>query len=215
VDYKHIKSVELMLSFNASPLIKDRNGKTLLDLAEGPEMQRVLVEPKREIVDSPKFASPKPPSQRSFTDSVASLDVTSCCKEPNPVLNGWLSSIKLEHLCDVFMEGGYDDVEAMISQMRSRMPITRKTLREIGVEKPGYVARILAKLEDESVGKTTRRRRRSIPSSKTNSNPFACCALPAPAPGMFSLPTLSQWLERINLTELYENFEQSGYDDLE
>ena len=32
---------------------------------------------------------------------------------------------------------------------------------------------------------------------------------------MFSLPHLSNWLEKINLSELHDNFVHSGYDDLE
>ena len=75
---------------------------------------------------------------------------------------GWLSSLKLEEQYYTFAEGGYDDLEAMLTQMRSRMPITAKTLKDIGIYKPGHVARILAKLEEESVfAKTTRRRRKS------------------------------------------------------
>ena len=82
---------------------------------------------------------------------------------------GWLNSLKLEDLYDTFVEGGYDELEAMLSQMRSRMPITAKTLRDIGIYKPGYVARILAKLEQESVSCTTRRRRKS---PKNNTSAF-------------------------------------------
>ena len=32
---------------------------------------------------------------------------------------------------------------------------------------------------------------------------------------MFALPSLTQWLEKLNLPELMDNFMESGYDDLE
>lgn len=123
---------------------------------------------------------------------------------------GWLSSLRLECLHDVFVEGGYDDVGAMLAQMRSRIPINKRTLRDIGIAKPGHVVRVLAKLEQESVSKTTRR---DVPN--TNRSMFECCAPAPPAPGMFALPDLQQWLQKLNLIELYDQFMESGYDDLE
>lgn len=38
VDFQHLRCSELMISFEAFPLIKDKHGKTVLDLAEGAEM---------------------------------------------------------------------------------------------------------------------------------------------------------------------------------
>ena len=39
--------------------------------------------------------------------------------------------------------------------------------------------------------------------------------MPAPAPTCFSYPCLKDWLEIINLGDLYGNFVASGYDDYE
>ena len=124
---------------------------------------------------------------------------------------GWLSSLRLECLHDVLVEGGYDDVGAMLAQMRSRIPINKRTLRDIGITKPGHVARVLAKLEQESVSKTTRRQ--DVPD--TNRSMFECCAPAPPVAGMFALPNIKQWLEKLNLSDLYDQFMESGYDDLE
>jgi len=45
VDLSYNKIAEMMIAYDASPLIKDKCNKNAMDLAESPEMQRVLVEP--------------------------------------------------------------------------------------------------------------------------------------------------------------------------
>ena len=45
VDLGYNKIAEMMIAYDASPLIKDKCNKNAMDLAGSPEMQRVLVEP--------------------------------------------------------------------------------------------------------------------------------------------------------------------------
>lgn len=51
-------------------------------------------------------------------------------------------------MAPVLSEGGFDDIQALIAQMKSSMPVTDEMLRKINIEKPGHRARILVKLEE-------------------------------------------------------------------
>jgi hypothetical protein len=103
--------------------------------------------------------------------------------------------------------------------MRGDCPITRKDLLAAGISKPGYIARILAKLEDTSIGKTTRRAymRLSTIGVPADANPLQCCVQPTKQAdnGSAQTPSLAEWLTKINLSDLHTKFVQAGYDDLE
>ena len=61
-------------------------------------------------------------------------------------LEEWLEKINLPFLAPILVEGGFDDIAALIAQMKSNMPITDEMLKRIGIEKAGHRARILVKL---------------------------------------------------------------------
>lgn len=63
-------------------------------------------------------------------------------------LEEWLEKINLPFLAPILVEGGFDDIAALIAQMKSNMPITDEMLKRIGIEKAGHRARILVKLEE-------------------------------------------------------------------
>ena len=65
VDLGDNNIAEMMLAYDASPLIKDKCSKTAMDLAGSPEMQRVLVEP-------PKH--PESPIIRAFSETFEEKD---------------------------------------------------------------------------------------------------------------------------------------------
>ena len=46
--------------------------------------------------------------------------------------------MNLESLTGLFVEAGFDDLNALLLQAKSRMPITRDLLHRIGVKKPGH-----------------------------------------------------------------------------
>ena len=48
------------------------------------------------------------------------------------------------------MESGYDDLEALITQMQSPCPIKSESLDRIGISKPGHRYRIIIRLEEEA-----------------------------------------------------------------
>jgi hypothetical protein len=74
----------------------------------------------------------------------------------------WLTRLNLQYLYNVLVDSGYDDVESMIDQMRSPLPITQETLMSIGLEKPGHAIRLVIRLEEEAGVVQARTKRRNI-----------------------------------------------------
>ena len=122
----------------------------------------------------------------------------------------WLSKVRLECLFEILHSAGFDDIDSLRNQMNSSIPLDIDGLKKVGVCKPGHRVRLLACLEEEARG---RFRRRHAPSEDTG--PFQCCRQANSAPGITFLPTLQHWLDLLNLSHLYSQFVDTGYDDLE
>lgn len=119
----------------------------------------------------------------------------------------WLAQYSLEGLFDILVDSGYDDVEQMVAQMRTHMPITTDRLRSIGIAKPGHATRLLAALELEL---------KAHPSLRNKSAAqLKCCVSPKATSSLRMYPTLSQWLDELGLGMLYLKFAEAGYEDLE
>lgn len=128
--------------------------------------------------------------------------------ERNPELYNWLVKIKLEELYGLLISAGYDDLSQLIYQMASSMPITERSLVEIGIHKQGHRKRLLIAL-DNLVSKENNIK----PQAK---NPFTCCTANVPSNvGILNMPPLETWLETLSLKEVLGKFTQSGYQDLE
>jgi hypothetical protein len=69
--------------------------------------------------------------------------------ESDPLYD-WLSKLNVQYLYNLLVDAGYDDIESMVDQMRSPLPITQETLTSIGVHKPGHAIRIVIRLEEEA-----------------------------------------------------------------
>lgn len=123
----------------------------------------------------------------------------------------WLESVRLEFLYDILMMGGFDDIDQMVLQMKSKFGITEDMLESIGIDKPGYRKRLLAALDEEvRIGKSVRRHR------QTQSNPLKFCYLADTcSAGIVSASDLRQWLEVVKMPQYYERFVENGYEDLE
>ncbi len=52
----------------------------------------------------------------------------------------------------MLLEGGFDDVQLLVNQMRTNLRISESMLQKVGVDKPGHRMRILVKLEEEASG---------------------------------------------------------------
>jgi hypothetical protein len=96
------------------------------------------------------------------TSGVFRRDPIRCCgmsTRPHqviPALSQWLASMNLESLASLFIESGLDDIEANLYLMTTNYPITEQVLADIGVVKPGYRIRLLARLRHDSPNLTRR-----------------------------------------------------------
>jgi len=223
-DCKHTECVKLMLEFGGDAYCPDRQGKTPLDLAQSPEIAKLIQnfenseESQDEMVtfgqkglDESDLASPKPPLSETVFEPDA--EVSEFRRKDLKPIYEWLEAINLHELYEVMVEAGYDDVESMTKQMRSPLPITKEELMKGGVQKPGHCYRIIVKLEEDA-GIT----KKSIVSVKTveqNKGSFwRCCSVPGSATqGVFGGNCLKEWLKGLKLEELYELFVNSGFDD--
>ena len=67
-------------------------------------------------------------------------------------LDKWLEKLSLKDLLCLFEENGYEELDQVLRLMNTQWEITVDDLAEIGINKPGYRHRILAKLKEDSIG---------------------------------------------------------------
>lgn len=129
--------------------------------------------------------------------------------DKSPELYSWLCKKKLEECYGLLIAAGYDDLQQLSAQMKSKMPITEQSLLEIGVAKQGYRKRLMLALDDLCF---------KGPHTARNSNMsfFKCCTVEVPQNLlMLNMPGLDKWLESLNLKNLHSIFTEAGYDDLD
>lgn len=127
------------------------------------------------------------------------------------LLFNWLKKLRLDLIFEQLIDAGYDDLDLLLGQMRSEMPLTLSHLQEIGIEKPGHRTRLLAGLE-EAVGRSGIEEQKKEPDQGFS---LSFCTVSQAVCGLALLPTLQQWLDGLKLKHLYQNFVETGYDDLE
>lgn len=124
----------------------------------------------------------------------------------NNDLFNFLVKHKLEELLPFLISAGYDDLNQLCFQMTSALPLTETSLKEIGILKQGLRKRLLLKLSfvgcKENTGKPVQK------------NFMNCCSAPVPS-NFFISQSFSDWLETLNLSCIYKNFVQAGYEELE
>jgi hypothetical protein len=132
-------------------------------------------------------------------------------------LRDWLRRMYLENMYDTLVEAGFDDVESMAKQMATPLPITDSLLISIGVKKPGHRARLLMKLEEESM--KAPRETAAFGALTEESTYGEGCSFKCSTNRMRLLfrktETLYEWLEGMKLEVCYNKFMESGYDNLE
>lgn len=67
-------------------------------------------------------------------------------------LDKWLDKLCLKDLTGLFEQNGYEELDQILQLMNTPWEITAEDLAEIGISKPGYRHRILAKLKEDSGG---------------------------------------------------------------
>ena len=86
----------------------------------------------RETQDSSEIVEGEPDAEKS----IMPLQIKP--KFVSDPLYEWLERLNLQYLFELLSDAGFDDVDSMIEQMRSPLPITEETLKNIGIEKPGH-----------------------------------------------------------------------------
>lgn len=118
----------------------------------------------------------------------------------------WLELAGLESLFEILVSNGFDDLEQVINQMDSDMPLTLEILESIGIPKIGHRMRLMARLDKEL-------QRDRIPISEAQS-PISCYSkntVPS-----FNLPqSLSDWLGSLNLKHLLPFFTAAGFSEVD
>lgn len=216
-----------MLAWGADTSLRDKQGKNALDLCVYPELTVVLQEHSRTSVEL--FSNPSPigelttyivnefeekefpnvamPLRCSLVSPVTEKSSISC--QLFPIYN-WLEKIHLEDYYEILVDAGYDDIQVMVQQMNGPMPISDKNLKEIGITKPGHRRYLLIKLEEEAglSGKIFLKKH----SREKSTGILHCCVVANGTRNLFSPPSLMEWLDDMNLGNLYALFIETGYD---
>ena len=115
----------------------------------------------------------------------------------------FLKNIQMEQYNDLLVNEGFDDINLILSQMKTGLPINDDILREIGIEKPGDRAKILVRIQEMSHLFDFK-----IPFEATywiNKKPFKLLKYD------FHVKALQNWLKKIQLQNYLENFYNNGY----
>lgn len=206
-------------SSRANSLTRDSNFKYRDQLSRPPNEKLSLkhFRDSKSLLVSRSHSLLEPDAEKAGSDISSSCllkpnDFSFGISDKRPHLYNWLVSYRLEELFDVLIESGYDDIDQMISQLNSTMPITEETLKAIGVSKSGLRRRLLAAMSEELKAIKSPR------PLKSNNSPgiFKCCVMPASANlNLNNTPSLQRWLEGLNLEHLYPLFIDAGYEELE
>ncbi|CAG9314017.1 unnamed protein product [Blepharisma stoltei] len=126
----------------------------------------------------------------------------------------FLERIRLREYFILFERSGFDDLDSLVEQMRTPLPISHDVLTRIGIKKHGHRARILMKLEMKAGI-----RPRFLHEETSFTEAYSKRKEIRRA---YSIPQLRQintklldWLDNLKLGDLYSSFEKNGYDDME
>mmetsp|Transcript_19195 Transcript_19195/g.35080 ORF Transcript_19195/g.35080 Transcript_19195/m.35080 type:complete len:457 (-) Transcript_19195:511-1881(-) len=239
-DCNNIDCVKVLLSYGADPLLVDCQGKTAASLSSDSEMRQLITEFRGgdEILSlSPDTGFSPFTAQEEFTGNSELAQTFHkpkhlpdfapiVCEEPKEPdaevsvvkrkdlgqLYDWLERHNLAEIYELLVEAGFDDLDAMIRQMHSPLPINLETLKSIGVTKPGHCMRLLLKLEEAAVQRPKVLQKTPVKGKA----PWTCCA--APRHTTYAITThasICDWLQGIHLEILSTNFIEAGYSEHE
>lgn len=117
----------------------------------------------------------------------------------------FLERHRLEFLYGLLVETGYDDLDQLVFQMRSSMPLDMATLESIGIQHYSHRAMLLAALEQ------TAGIRRPEPEERLS----MCCEQNTRAISFHNHYSLRDWLADLGLEALHPQFVAAGYVHLE
>ena len=206
----HCKMVSLLLSYNADPFLLnpvlcktafdyacENRHQNLIDL-----LQKTSTKPcSQTIDDSPNLTKETNFEPESEKTSRSRLGFPS-------VLLNWLSKYKLEEVHDALITNGYEDLQHLVSKMKSSSPLSLKTLENFGISKPGVRMRLLARLDTEVTKKPRLLNSKSL-------HQFNWCVNPPQSPGAILPPNIEEFLEGLGLRKYCEQFVDAGLGDYE
>lgn len=240
-DCGYMACVQLLLEKQGDALLMDKQGKTAIELAQTEAVRQVLLSSvQRELASSPSLYGRETPVIETFgkvdsaqssvrtapfvrtggtvgaePDAEKSISRSKRSEAHLQVLRLWLEKHTLLPIYELLINSGYDDLDALIEQMRSPLPLSEENLKEAGVDKPGYRVRLMMKLEEEA-GLHPKKSRRRGASPTSAGSLFSCCTVPGNATiGQSSDSPLREWLLQMKLEHLYGLFVDAGYDDYE
>ena len=228
-DSMHEDTIKLLLEYNADPYVQDRQGKTPIDLIQSSTLKDFIEKFQtnhsetssedckigtfgKDSIKFELFDSPSLPQNQTVFEPDAETSIVAKKNQLKPLYD-WLERINLQEIYEILCETGYDDVESLVKQMRSPMPISLAELAKIGIAKPGHRYRLLIKLEEEAGLHVKRFTRRN---NEVNQVFWRCCNVPSNTTHIISGNiTLREWLRGLKLEDLTQNFFESGFDDYE
>ena len=222
-----------MLEWGADTGVRDKQGKNALDLCMNTELLVILQQFSRDSMDSGSILSPigevttyiASEAGESAKDRTDKISLPRRCSLVSPVTDkssvpcrlfpiyAWLEKIHLEDYYEILVDAGYDDIQVMVQQMNGPMPISDRNLKEIGITKPGHRRYLLINLEQEAglSGKVILRKH----SRERSDGIIQCCVVAHGTRNQFTPPSLMEWLDDMNLGNLYGLFIETGYDSYE
>jgi len=117
----------------------------------------------------------------------------------------FLERHRLEFLYATLVETGYDDLEQLIFQMKSSMPLDMTMLEGIGIQQYSHRSMLLAALEQAA----------GIRRAETEEQLSMCCAQNTRAISFHNHYSLREWLAEMGLEALHPQFVAAGYVHLE
>ena len=126
-------------------------------------------------------------------------------QETDSSLLEWLKDAKLEEIYAKLVESGFDDLEELVSQQASEMPLTDRLLVDIGIEKPGLRYTLLGALELET------KSARPPPRKPRHMHTYSCMNPYTSPSALLFYPTLPKWLSSLNLETYADSFQSAGF----
>jgi ankyrin repeat protein len=202
----HVEMVKLLLKYYADPMKPNKVlCKTPIDYAiesNNTEIIQLLHQKKNKSYVSYSDDSVCISKETNFEPE---SEKTSRNMIPSQLLS-WLTKNKLESVYEVLIQNGYDDLNMLVNQMKSNMPINQESLKRIGIKKPGHRIILLAKLEDET-------RKKPRMSNAKSMNRITWCVNAPLSPGIDFIITMEDFLDTLGLKQLYRNFIESGLEE--
>lgn len=144
-------------------------------------------------------------SNSSVVESEEGRLIKTAPTELNPELYNWLKSIRLAEDYETLVMAGYDDLNQMIKQMKSNIPLNERCLIKIGMKKVGHRRRLLFNL----AALACRNEEPGI------FNSIQCCVALANGLVRGNDLTLDRWLREINLNDVERVLIDAGFEEVE